>query len=212
VVYGIHVIVPFVGGGSREPYAAGALGTSCVSDPVTGPPVCVVEAIDACGTLRPMKLGDIATFKSVRPRPAMQFAAAVVCVTCLSSAVAFAPKSAAAPGALSAVHFACSGPNSSKVPCHFSTPSGNIRCLWTPHPNNVACELLASGRAYRLRPTGRAKAIRLRLARRGQTLPRNQQIVFPQSLSCHDTKTTMTCNQDFGTGEFKLAPAHIGRL
>jgi hypothetical protein len=105
-----------------------------------------------------------------------------------------------------ASHYACSGPNSAKVPCHFSTPSGNIRCVWTPKPNNVACELLSNGRAYRLRPTGKAKAIGLRLARRGQTLPRNQQVVFPQSLSCHDTKTTMTCNQDFGFGEFELAP------
>jgi len=103
-------------------------------------------------------------------------------------------------------HFACSGPNSAKVPCHFSTPSGNIRCLWTPSPNNVGCELLASGRGYRLRPTGKAKAIRPTLHRRGETLPTNQQLVFPQSLSCHDTRTTMTCNQDFGFGFFKLAP------
>jgi FG-GAP repeat len=108
--------------------------------------------------------------------------------------------------ATAAVHYACSTPNSAKLACHFSTPSGNIRCLWTPKPNNVACVLLASKRAYRLRPTGKAKAIKLRLARRGQTLPTSQQIVFPQSLSCHDTKTTMTCNQDFGLGEFKLAP------
>ena len=113
---------------------------------------------------------------------------------------------ASASGARGAsVHFACSGPNSSKVPCHFSTPSGNVRCLWTPSPNNVACELLATGRGYRLRPTGKAKAIRLTLHRRGETLPTNQQLVFPQSLSCHDTKTTMTCNQDFGFGFFKLA-------
>ncbi len=42
--------------------------------------------------------------------------------------------------------------------------------------------------------------------RRGETLPTSQQLVFPQSLSCHDTRTTMTCNQDFGLGEFKLAP------
>jgi hypothetical protein len=104
-------------------------------------------------------------------------------------------------------HFACSGPNSANVPCHFSTPSGNIRCVWTPKQNNVACELLSNGRAYRLRPKGKAKAIRLKLARRGQTLPRNQQVVFPQSMSCHDTKTTMTCNQDFGFGEFELAPS-----
>ncbi len=77
--------------------------------------------------------------------------------------------------------------------------------MWVPHPNNVACELLASGRAYRLYPTGRARAIRLKLGRRGETLPTSQEIVFPESLSCRDTRTTMTCNQDYGTGEFKLA-------
>jgi len=153
-----------------------------------------------------MKVGSVATFKTRHMRAAVRLAAAA-CVACLSAIVAFAPKPAGASGTRgAAARFACSGPNSSKVPCHFSTPSGNIRCLWTPHPNNVACELRASGRAYRLRPTGRAKAIKLTLARRGQTLPRNQQIVFPHSLSCHDTRTTMTCNQDFGTGEFKLAP------
>ena len=132
---------------------------------------------------------------------------AVVCMvspsTGLSTAGTFASPS---PRATAATHYACSTPNSAKVPCHFSTPSGNIRCLWTPKPNNVACVLLASKRAYRLRPTGHAKVIRLRLARRGQTLPTSQQIVFPQSLSCHDTKTTMICNQDFGLGEFELAP------
>lgn len=120
--------------------------------------------------------------------------------------------SAGAPGALAgsgvsvSARFACSKPNSSKVPCRFSTPSGNIRCLWTPIPNNVACELVARGRGYRLRPSGKAKAIHLTLSKRGETLPTNQQLVFPQSLSCHDTKTTMTCNQDFGLGFFKLAP------
>jgi hypothetical protein len=120
-----------------------------------------------------------------------------------------APASPGAPGARSgAVHAICSGASAAKVPCHFSTPSGNIRCVWTPAPNNVACVLRSTGRAYRLRPSGRAKAIRLRLARRGQTLPGNQQIVFPQSLSCRDTKRTMVCNQDFGTGAFTLALGH----
>jgi hypothetical protein len=102
--------------------------------------------------------------------------------------------------------FPCSGPNAAHVPCRFSTPSGNIRCLWTPSPNNVVCELLSSGRAYKLRPTGPAKRVRIALGRRGQTLPTNQQLVFPQSLSCMDTRTTMTCSQDFGLGQFKLAP------
>jgi hypothetical protein len=134
---------------------------------------------------------------------------AAAAIVCLSAAVVSAPAPASAllPGVTDAhVHYACSGPHSATVPCHFSTPSGNIRCLWTPSPNNVACELLATRRAYRLRPTGKAKAIKLRLRRRGQTLPTNQQVVFPESLSCHDTNTTMTCNQDYGLGEFKLAP------
>jgi len=131
---------------------------------------------------------------------------AVVCMTGLSGLSIAGTFASPSPRATTAAHYACSAPNSAKVPCHFSTPSGNIRCLWTPKPNNVACVLLASKRAYRLRPTGHAKTIRLRLARRGQTLPTSQQIVFPQSLSCHDTKTTMTCNQDFGLGEFELAP------
>jgi hypothetical protein len=98
--------------------------------------------------------------------------------------------------------------NSAKVPCHFSTPSGNIRCLWTPKPNNVACVMLANGRAYRLHPTGKATAIQLKLAMRGQTLALNEQIVFPGSYSCRDTRTTMICNQDFLAGAFTLAAGH----
>jgi hypothetical protein len=98
--------------------------------------------------------------------------------------------------------------NSAKVPCHFSTPSGNIRCLWTPKPNNVACVMLANGRAYRLRSTGKAAAIQLKLATRGQTLALNEQLVFPGSYSCRDTRSTMICNQDFLTGAFTLAPGH----
>ena len=50
-----------------------------------------------------------------------------------------------APRATAAAHFACSARDSAKVPCHFSTPSGNIRCVWRPKPDSVACELLASG-------------------------------------------------------------------
>lgn len=102
-------------------------------------------------------------------------------------------------------HFACSSPISAKVPCRFSTPSGNIHCVWTPSPNNVACELLATHRAYRLRPSGKARSIHIALRSRGETLPLNQILVFPESLSCKDTRTTMTCNQDFGLGFFKLA-------
>jgi hypothetical protein len=120
--------------------------------------------------------------------------------------LALAPAAAAQARQAKQRHFACSGPNSARTPCHFSTPSGNIRCVWTPKPNSVACELLSSRRAYRLRPNGKARTIKLELARRGQTLPTDQQLVFPQSLSCHDTRTTMTCNQDFGFGAFKLAP------
>jgi hypothetical protein len=123
-----------------------------------------------------------------------------LCISLPASAV-----SDTAPSALAAHRFACSGPNSAQVPCHFSTPSGNIRCVWTPSPDSVACVLRPTGRAYRLRPSGQARRIRLTLERRGETLPTDQQLVFPHSLSCHDTFRTMTCNQDFGTGFFKLA-------
>lgn len=132
---------------------------------------------------------------------------AFACVLLTSSGVTAEPATSPVRGR-AAVHAICSGPNSANVPCHFSTPSGNIRCLWTPVPDNVACVLRSTGRAYRLRPSGRAKAIGLRLMRRGLTLPQNQQIVFPKSLSCHDTARTITCNQDFGTGAFTLALGH----
>jgi len=102
-----------------------------------------------------------------------------------------------------AEHLACNeGPTR---PCYFSNPKDSVRCVWTPTPNTVTCELLATKRAYRLRPTGSAKAVRVKLSRRGETLPTNQIVLFPEKLSCHDTKTTMTCNQDEGFGEFKLA-------
>jgi hypothetical protein len=134
-------------------------------------------------------------------------AGAAACTGFLALAPALAPTSGLAAGARAAkIHYACSTPNSAHEPCHFSTPSGNIRCLWTPHPNSVACELLSSGRAYRLRPSSHAKTIRLRLARHGETLPTSQEILFTESLSCHDTRKTMTCNQDYGEGEFTLAP------
>ncbi len=130
---------------------------------------------------------------------------ALILTPLILAAAGAAGSSRAAPvRAHHAEHFACSGPNSSKTPCHFATPSGNIRCLWTPHPNNVVCEVLATRHGFRLRPSGRAKAIVLNLKRRGQTLPRNQQVEFPQSMSCHDTSTTMTCNQNFASGAFKL--------
>jgi hypothetical protein len=144
--------------------------------------------------------------RSARRRRRVLAASSAVCAAWLLVLALDAPVPAGASATgHAAAHFACSGPNSSKKPCHFSTPSGNIRCLWTPSLNSVECLLPATGRAYRLRPTGKAKSIHLTLHSRGETLPTNQQIVFPESLSCHDTSTTMTCNQDFGFGFFKLA-------
>ena len=156
--------------------------------------------------------GSINPARSHRTRARVLWRAITPCALVLSlvAVASLAPASPAAPGLDAATaakaHAICSAPGSAKVLCRFSTPSGNIRCVWTPTPNNVACVLRSTGRAYRLRPTGRAKAIRLRLARRGQTLPRTQQIVFPGSLSCRDTRRTMICNQDFSTGAFTLAP------
>jgi hypothetical protein len=130
--------------------------------------------------------------------------AVVACAVWLSGVLGSVSATAAPPAARPATHFACTGP--ATVPCHFATPSGNIRCLWTPKPNNVACERIGVRRGYRLRPTGKAKAISLNLKTRGQTLPTNQQVVFPDALSCRDTNRTMICNQDFLSGEFLLAP------
>jgi hypothetical protein len=140
------------------------------------------------------------------PRP-WRFPALGVLVTLLalaSSVATTAPALAGGPTAVAARGIC----NNAKVPCYFSTPSGNIRCLWTPKPNNVACVMLANGRAYRLRPTGKAHAIQLKRATRGQTLALNEQIVFPGSYSCRDTRRTMICNQDFLAGAFTLAPGH----
>jgi hypothetical protein len=128
---------------------------------------------------------------------------------CASVALALPSAPAAgAPVAHAATHFACSGPHSATQPCRFSTPSGNIRCLWTPAPNRVECELLATKRAFKLGPSGHAHRVHVALSRRGETLPTSQQIVFPGSLSCHDTRRTMTCNQDFGLGAFTLVRGH----
>jgi hypothetical protein len=71
----------------------------------------------------------------------------------------------------------------------------------------VTCELVSRHRSIRLRPSGRAKKVHVSITARGETLPSSQQIVFPDSLSCRDTKKTVTCNQDFGTGEFELGPS-----
>jgi hypothetical protein len=115
--------------------------------------------------------------------------------------------SSAAPAGSAAKPYACNdGPD---VPCAFSTPSGNVRCLWTPSPNNVACQLVSSGHAYRLSPTGAAQRVSLTLTHRGDTLPTNQNVEFPESLSCHDTDTAMTCNQNFGLGAFTLAERRV---
>lgn len=103
-----------------------------------------------------------------------------------------------------AEHFACSNPADVHKRCYFSTPSDDVRCVWTPSPNRVTCELLSTRRAYRLGPTGPAKAVHVKLTRRGETLPVNQMVVFPDELSCQDTKVAMTCDQDEGSGEFKL--------
>jgi hypothetical protein len=155
------------------------------------------------------------------PRPIVRVEILVACASMLAAAVCAAPTSALAgrvgsasahanthtgARAHAAEHFACGGPDSSHRPCYFSTPSGNIRCVWTPRPNRVTCEMLASGRADRLGPTGSAKAVHVKLTRRGETLPTNQMLVFPDEFSCQDTKVAVRCNQDEGTGEFKLPP------
>lgn len=133
--------------------------------------------------------------------------ALAVSLVCVAGVVSMGgPASAAARAYLARQPFACDGPKKTTMPCHFSTPSDNIRCVWTPKPNRVACVLRSSGRAYRLGPTGQARRVRLNLTQRGDTLPTNQSVGFPQALSCHDTKTTMTCNQNFLTGAFTLAP------
>jgi hypothetical protein len=111
-----------------------------------------------------------------------------------------------------AEHFACSNRDSAHRPCYFSTPGGNIHCVWTPRPNRVTCEMLAGGRAERLGPTGPAKAVHVELTRRGETLPTNQMLVFPDELSCQDTRVAMRCTQDEGSGEFKLPPHGGGSI
>ncbi len=146
---------------------------------------------------------------AARARVAATYAmtlAALAVVSALAGAT-FATAAGAAPArARAAEHFACSTPSSATRPCYFSTPSGDVRCEWTPKPNAVVCELLATRRAYRLQPTGHARSVHASLTRRGETLPTNQLLTFPEQLSCQATKTTMTCNQDEGLGEFKLSP------
>ncbi|HSZ12469.1 MAG TPA: hypothetical protein VK790_00325 [Solirubrobacteraceae bacterium] len=139
----------------------------------------------------------------------LALAGAVAAVSAAGSASAASPAvgtGARVAPARAAEHFACSGPAAANQPCYFSTPSGNVRCAWMPHTNTVTCELLATRRAYRLGATGHARSVSARLSRHGETLPTNQLLSFPEKLSCQDTRTTMTCNQDEGFGEFKLAP------
>jgi hypothetical protein len=102
------------------------------------------------------------------------------------------------------VHAICSGPHAATQPCYFSTPQHNVRCRWTPSPNVIICDVVTTHRAFKLAPTGAARHAIVSLPHPGDVLPTSQQIVFPDSLSCHDTATRMTCNQDFGSGEFTL--------
>ena len=68
-------------------------------------------------------------------------------------------------------------------------------------------DLLASRRAYLLRPTGRARLVHVTLRHRGGTLPPGPySLLFPQEVSCHATRTTVTCNQNYLAGYFYLAP------
>jgi hypothetical protein len=103
------------------------------------------------------------------------------------------------------VHFACSKPNSAKIPCYFHTPDNSIRCAWTPHSLAVVCVKATTHRGFVLHPKGKAQAVKQNLMHAGELLPTSQQIVFPKSLSCHDTKTSITCNQDDGTGAFTIS-------
>jgi hypothetical protein len=114
--------------------------------------------------------------------------------------------SAAATATPTKVHFACSKPNSAKIPCYFATPSHNIRCIWTPKSQDVMCVRVSTRRGFVLHPTGKAKPVKIDLMHTGELLPMSQQIVFPQSLSCHDTSVSITCNQDEGTGSFTIGP------
>ncbi len=147
--------------------------------------------------------------RAVRERAATACAltlAALATVSAVAGATLATGAGAAPARARAAERFACSTPSSATRPCYFSTPSGDVHCEWTPKPNSVVCELLAIRRAYRLNATGHGKSVHASLTRRGETLPTNQLLSFPEKLSCQDTKTAMTCNQDEGFGEFKLSP------
>jgi hypothetical protein len=133
--------------------------------------------------------------------------AVLVLALSVGAPVATGAGSASGGPAGAARHFPCSGPNAAHQPCFFSTPNNNIHCQWIPTRKAVECELLSTHLAYRLRPTGSAQRIRMHLWRRGETLPAGPNtLVFPEALSCHGSSTKMTCNQNFGTGVFVLAP------
>jgi hypothetical protein len=124
----------------------------------------------------------------------------------LGAQVASAAGSGSGNRGAAARRFPCSTPGAEHRPCYFSTPSGNIHCRWTPSSKAVECELRSTRLAYRLHPTGRARRVHVDLPRRGETLPAGPNtLLFPEALSCHSTRTKMTCNQDFGTGLFVLA-------
>jgi hypothetical protein len=131
----------------------------------------------------------------------------------LCAGAVLAAPALSARGGEAALHFPCSSPGAAQRPCYFSTPSGNIHCRWTPSSKAVECELLSTRLAYRLRPTGRARRVHVALPHRGEALPAGpNELVFPEALSCHSARRKMTCNQDFGTGLFVLAPhgSHAG--
>jgi hypothetical protein len=108
--------------------------------------------------------------------------AVIAAVTCSAASRQASASPAVVGRGHAAENFACNeGP---KRPCYFSNPRDTVRCVWTPSPNSVTCELLATKRAYRLRSTGRAKSVRVKLTRRGETLPTNQTVVPFASGSC----------------------------
>jgi hypothetical protein len=134
--------------------------------------------------------------------------AALLIAGCASLALGVpAAVQSAAASTMVEVHFACSKPDSAKIPCYFQTPSHNIRCVWTPKSQDVTCERVSTGRGFVLHPTGKAKAIKVNLTHPGEMLPMTQQIVFPQKLSCLDTKDSIRCNQDEGKGFFSIGPS-----
>jgi alpha-tubulin suppressor-like RCC1 family protein len=100
--------------------------------------------------------------------------------------------------------YVCDGHNALHRPCYFTTPSENIRCVWTPHNDTVLCDDLATGRAYEMGATGPAKRVSVRPPRRGAVLPTNQILNLPGQYDCHDTAAAIGCGQATGEGTFEL--------